>query len=535
MTSQLALRGVRKSFQDRVVLDQVSLTVRPGEHVGVVGENGAGKSTLLRLITGLERPDSGEVTVHAGGGTGHLGQTLELPDHATVARAVDVALADLRELERALRAAEAGLADSGERGLAEYGDLLAAFEARGGYQADARVDAALHGLGLAWLPRDRELGSLSGGERPRLALACLVAAAPELMLLDEPTNHLDAAAMTWLEDRLRAHRGTVVAVSHDRVFLDRVATAIIEVDAERRTVTRYGGGYAGFLAEKAAARHRWELAHQQWCEQVGELTERAATTARQVGYGRRRDGNKAGFDRHGARVQNTISRQVRNAQEQLRRLTAQPVPRPPDPLRFRAEVGDAGRAGVLGSLRGVRVGDRLDVPELEISSGDRLLLHGHNGAGKSTLLRVLAGALEPDRGQVHRAGRFGYLPQEVPLARPRRSVLATFAQGLPGVPEEHAERLLGLGLFRPEDLSVPTGVLSVGQRRRLALARLVVRELDLLLLDEPTNHLSLTLVEELERALSGYRGALVVVSHDRLLRSRFTGEQREMRAGRLLA
>ncbi|WFB07042.1 ATP-binding cassette domain-containing protein [Streptomyces sp. LX-29] len=534
MSTQLSLRGVTVSRGDRLLLEGVSFSVRPGERIGIVGENGAGKSTLLRLLAGLERPDEGVAVTAADGGVGHLGQTLELsPDH-TVGDAVDAALAELRTMERGLRELEERLdGDDAAVALAEYGELLTAFEARGGYEADARVDKALHGLGLAHIGRHRPLGGLSGGERARLGLACLIAAAPEVMLLDEPTNHLDGAALTWLEDALRSHRGTVLAVSHDRVFLERVATAIVEVDADRRTLVRYGGGYAGFVAEKAAARRRWEQEYDQWCAEVAALTESAATAAQRVAPGRaRKDGNKMAYDRDKGRVQSSVSSRVRNAQERLRRLKEEPVPRPPEPLRFAARpvVGTAG--GVLVGLHGVRVGDRLTVDSLTVAAGERLLVHGANGAGKSTLLRLMAGVVAPDAGTVVRRGRIGYLAQEIPVTSPRERLLAAFGRGLPGAPEEQAELLLSYGLFRPRDLHVPVGALSVGQRRRLALARLLARPADLLLLDEPTNHLALDLVEALERALEGWTGALVVVSHDRLLRDRFTGGVCEIRGGR---
>jgi macrolide transport system ATP-binding/permease protein len=518
----LTLRDVRKSFGDRLLLDTVTLTIRPGERVGVVGENGAGKSTLLRLLAGREQPDDGEVVVSAES-IGHVGQTPELPPERTVGDAIDAALADLRDMERRLRELESRLDEST---VAEYGDLLTRFELRDGYRADARVDKARHALGLAAIDRARRLGTLSGGEQARLGLACLLAAAPEVMLLDEPTNHLDAAALTWLEDHLRAHRGTVVAVSHDRVFLERVATAIVEVDGDRRTVTRYGDGYAGYLAEKAAARRRWELAYERWTTEIGDLTEYAATTALQVAPGRvMRDRNKVSYNRHGGRVQASESSRVRNARERLRRLRDDPVPCPPDPLRFTGRLTAGDPPGTVVTLHDVRVADRLRVPDLAVGGRGRLLVHGPNGAGKTTLLRVLAGALDPDEGTVTRHGRVGYLAQEIPADHPARSLLAAFGDGRPGQPEEHAEELLSLGLFRAADLRVPVGRLSAGQRRRLALARLLTGELDLLLLDEPSNHLSLTLVEELEEAMTAFTGALVVVSHDRALRRRFTGDE----------
>ncbi|GAA5610046.1 ABC transporter ATP-binding protein [Streptomyces platensis] len=533
MTTQISLHDITQSYGDHVLLDGVSLSVRPGERVGIVGENGAGKSTLLRIVAGAEQPDEGQVVLRADGGIGYLGQTPDLPPDRTVQDAIDAALADLRDMERRLRSLERGLDRATPSGLEEYGDLLTLFELRGGYEADARVVRALHALGLAQLGHDRLLGSLSGGEQARLGIACLIAAAPEVMLLDEPTNHLDVTALDWLEGALLAHRGTVLAVSHDRLFLQRIATALVEVDADRRTLVRYGGGYGTFLAAQAAARRRWEQDHAQWCAQIAQLTDFAGGAARNVAQGRAmKDGNKMACDRAKGRVQASVAGRVRNARERLRRLREEPVPRPPDPLRFRA-VPDAGEAeGTLVRLDGVRVGDRLAVDSLTVAAGERVLIHGANGAGKTTLLRVLAGVTTPDSGTVRRRGRTSYLAQEIPVSRPAEPLLSAFRRGLAGDVEEHTALLLSFGLFRERDLDVPVGALSAGQRRRLALARLLARPADLLLLDEPTNHLALGLVEELEAALAAWPGALVVVSHDRLLRRRFGGRSYELRDGR---
>ncbi|WP_266427696.1 ABC-F family ATP-binding cassette domain-containing protein [Streptomyces sp. NBC_01363] len=535
MSTQISLRGVTMSRGDRLLLDDVSLTVRPGERIGIVGENGAGKTTLLRLLAGLEQPDSGSVFTVADRGTGLLPQTPRLPPESTVQDAIDDALAELRAVERKLRVAEADLAGADDAALAAYGDLLAEFESRGGYEADARVDKAMHGLGLAHTGPARKLGSLSGGEQARLGLACLIAACPEVMLLDEPTNHLDGTALDWLEGALRSHPGTVIAVSHDRIFLEQVATAVLEVDADRRTVVRHGGGYAGFLAEQHAARQRWEQSYAQWCEETGQLEEYAATTAHGVATGRAiKDNNKMAYDRAAGRVQASVSGRVRNARKRLERLRARPVPRPPDPLRFAALPTAGAAEGELVSLTDIRVGGRLAVDRLSVAAAGRLLIHGGNGAGKSTLLRVMAGLLEPDAGRVVRRGGIGYLAQEIPAHRPAESVLTAFGRELPLTDDEQAELLLSYGLFRSRDLRVPVGSLSAGQRRRLALARLLARPADLLLLDEPANHLALGLVQELEEALAHWRGALVVVSHDRLLRRRFDGDIRRMDSGQLL-
>ncbi|MFF7849643.1 ABC-F family ATP-binding cassette domain-containing protein [Streptomyces sp. NPDC007910] len=543
--AQLSVKNVTKSYGTRTVLDQISLTVRPGEKAAVVGENGSGKSTLLRLLAGAEAPDAGEVTVGFPGGTGHLAQTLDLDPSHTVQDAVDLALTDLRAMERRLRTAEETLGNASDGELAAYGELLTAYEERGGYEADARVDATAHALGLTRITRDRPLGSLSGGERARLALACVLAAAPELLLLDEPTNHLDAAAAHWLAAHLRAHRGTVVAVTHDHEFLERVATTILEVDRDERTVRRYGDGWTGYRAAKAAARRGAEQRYADWTEEVTRTEELLDAATRRLSTTGRDP--KQGFGKHRRSSEAKLGGQVRSVREHLARLRRDPVPKPPAPLRFTttpttatpttatatAATADGPAPGPLAELDGVRVGERLRLDGLlTLAPGQRLLVTGGNGAGKTTLLRVLAGDLEPDAGTVRRPARIGYLPQEPPARSPRLPLLAAFAAGRPGPPDEHAGRLLSLGLFREEDLHVPVHLLSVGQRRRLQIATLVTRPADLLVLDEPTNHLALDLVEDLRTALVAYPGAVVAVSHDRGFRARFEGERLELYAGR---
>ncbi|MFE1034591.1 ribosomal protection-like ABC-F family protein [Streptomyces sp. NPDC058807] len=527
MPTQISARAVTKSYNGRLVLDSVTCALTTGERTGIIGENGSGKTTLLRLFARVEQPDAGEVTVQSDGGVGYLPQDGRLPAHHTVQQAVDDALSDLRAMERRMRGLEAAMTDGAgdDRVLAEYGDLLTAFELRGGYEADARVERALHGLGLGLLPRDRTVGVLSGGEQVRLRLAALLAASPEVLLLDEPTNHLDASALTWLEDHLRTRRGTTVAVSHDRTFLGRVATTLLEVDADRHTVTRYGNGYTGYLAEKAAARQRWVQEHARWEADVAAQREAAGTTARRVAPGRAMtDGNKMAYDRAAGRVQQSLASRVRNAEERLRRLLADPVPRPPEPLRFTPTLRSGRLSGTVLDAIGVAVTGRLAPTDLTVRAGDRLLITGSNGTGKSTLLSVLAGRLTPAAGRVTRRGRIGHLPQEPAPGRPGETLLHAYARGLPGHPEEHTERLLALGLFTPERLTARVTELSTGQRRRLALARLLSRPSDVLLLDEPTNHLSPALIEDLEQALADYPGTLLLVSHDRRLRARWQGD-----------
>jgi len=556
--TQVVVRDVSVGYPGRLVLDRVSLTVRPGERLGVIGENGSGKSTVLRLLAGRETPSEGTVKVIAEGGLAYLAQSVDLPPHLPVRAFVDEALADLRALERQMREAEAALGSADEAALRRYSDAVAQYEARDGYRAEARLGTALDRLGLPGLDRDRALGTLSGGEQSRLALACALASEPALLLLDEPTNHLDDDALAWLEKKLAGYRGTLVMATHDRDFLERVTDGIVEVDGDRRTLVRYGDGWTGYLERKAAERHRWEREYQEWRSEVARQEKLAEAGSHRLSTGWRLTESPR-FAGHQRSVEGQMSARVRQARERLRRLRENPVPLPPAPLRFTPPPGfgpsaaepvpdrspespehvapgapAAGGPEPLVELVDVVVGTRLRVDRLSLRPGERLLVTGPNGAGKSTLLGVLARELVPDAGTVRLPERIGLLPQDVPAVTSRRSLLAAFAAGLPGEPEEHAPALLTLGLFREEDLALPEAGLSVGQRRRLALARLLTRPVDLLLLDEPTNHLSPALAEELEQALAEYPGTLVLVSHDRRMRSRFTGTRRRSEAGRLL-
>jgi macrolide transport system ATP-binding/permease protein len=561
--AQFALHDITKRFADHVVLDRVDFTVKPGERIGIVGDNGSGKSTLLRLIAGRDTPDNGTVTVVAPGGVGYLPQSLELPEDAVVQDAVDLALSDLRELEARMHRAEAELAVQADearsdeemaRLFEEYAELLERHTVRGGHEADARVDIALHHLGLPGLERGRPLATLSGGERSRLALAGTLASAPELLLLDEPTNDLDERAVIWLEEHLRRHRGTVVAVTHDRVFLERLTTTVLEVDSGR--VTRYGDGYEGYLSAKAAERRRRLREYEQWRAELERNRELVSTNvSRMDGIPRKLPlaGFGAGQFRARGRVHGATSR-IRNAKERVARLTENAVARPADPLAFTAVLsttterpapetapGTAAEtapevvAEAVAELVDVRVGDRLRVGSLRIGRGERLLVTGPNGAGKTTLLRVLAGELAADDGSVTVTGRVGHLRQDPTPWPSGMTVPQAFAQGRGGHPDEHVEELLSLGLFGPDDLRRRIGELSYGQRRRIELARLVSDPVDLLLLDEPTNHLSPALVEELEQALTDYRGAVVVVTHDRRMRQRFAGARLRLHGGRVAA
>lgn len=522
MTDHLHLSGVSHGYGDRDLFTSVDLVIDHGEHVAIVGENGAGKSTLLRLLAGVETPDGGTAGLagNAGYRVGYLAQTHGLPASLTVGDAVDASLGSLRSLENRIVELERDLADADAETLELYGSLQTEYQLREGYGAESRIEAALDRLGLGGLDRRRTLGSLSGGEQERVALACLLADPAEALLLDEPTNHLDANGTAWLESRLAAHRGTVVVVSHDRVLLRKVASTIIEVDAERRAVNRYGNGYEGYLREKAAQRARWVQQYDEWLDAMAAERRQAATVSDGMGYGRVRDNDKFAAGYKTGTWERAASSKVRNAQERLRRLEENPVDRPPVPLKLVAglDVRLEEAAGPAIEARGVTVSGRLKTTDLRVETGEKVLITGPNGAGKSTLVSVLAGTLEPASGTVSVPGKVGYLQQELDMpSRPGLRLLPAFVEGLGGNIDEHAEALLRLGLFRPAEFHVPVGGLSAGQQRRLALARLLLGGYETMIVDEPTNHLAPVLVEQLEAALAEFAGTLVIVSHDRAL------------------
>ncbi|MFE7598410.1 ABC-F family ATP-binding cassette domain-containing protein [Streptomyces sp. NPDC057494] len=517
----------------RRVLDGVSLTASPGHRIGLIGENGTGKSTLLRVLAGVDEPDAGSVSRPAG--LGFLHQEMPFDSDSTLSAVLDEALREAREdLARLERLGEelARVPEDDPRhpGLLDaYGRLLEQAQDRESWDADRRAALVLDGLGLGALAHDRTLGSLSGGQRGRLALAALLVRRPPALLLDEPTNHLDDGAAAFLEEQVRGLPGAVILASHDRAFLDAVCTDLIDLDPAVDGPVRYGGNYSAYVREKHAERDRWERRFEEEQEELEAARHAAGVTAHRLAPDRGpRDHEKMGYGLRAGRVQSQISRRVRNATRRLGELERTQVAEPPTPLRFaapRPATPAPDGSDPLVSLTDVHVPGRLVLPGLEVSTAERLLVTGGNGTGKSTLLAVLAGRLTAE-GEVRRRPGLtvGLLTQDTVFDRPDRTVRDTYARTLG---PERAERmpLTRLGLLAEADLDKPVGQVSVGQRRRLALALLMALPPQLLLLDEPTNHLSPRLCDELEEALGTGPGAIVLASHDRWLRRRWQGHE----------
>jgi macrolide transport system ATP-binding/permease protein len=554
----LRATGISRSYGDRRVLTDVSLTVAPGQRLGLIGENGVGKWTLLRLIAGVEEADRGEIGRPRR--TGMLWQEVQFLPSASLDDLFEAALAEVRAIETELTDAASALAAAARDGTPataqRYDEALAAAERADVWSTEARRDEILDGLGLAGIPLTRRLDEVSGGQRSRAGLAALLLQRPDALLLDEPSNHLDDAAATYLEKQLLAWPGPVIFASHDRAFLDAVATGLFDLDPSAQPIgrpgdreprgsgVRFGGSYTEYLAAKAEERVRWERRFTDEQHELKALKHAADVTSRSIAFtGQPRDNDKFTKSYKGNRLDRQISRRIKNAEARRAELERSQVRKPPAVLSFAgipsgfAPLGETGSrdAGMLIQAVDARISGRLDVARFAIQPTSRILITGHNGAGKSTLLAALAGALALDDGIVGRRKglRIGLLEQDVRFAdsdaTPRR--IYELAQG---ARRAEATPLAALGLIAPRDLDRPVGALSIGQQRRLALALIIARPPHVFLLDEPTNHLSLSLATELEDALGGYPGAVVVASHDRWLRQRWQGERVEMRAGRLL-
>ena len=543
----LRIDGLSVQIAGTHILTNLSFTVTPGQRIGLIGENGSGKSTLLHAVHGsLPRGATTAGTIDTGSGShrarvGLLHQQAPFAPTDTIGQALESAVAVERQVARDLEAA----ADPyDEKAYATAIDLAERFDI---WETDSRISATLAGLGLSHIPTDRPTGELSGGQQARLSLAWLLLNRPDILLLDEPTNHLDDAAMTYLVSVLSAWKGPVLFASHDRAFLDTAASGIVDLDpapsmvGEDGGVTRYTGNYSDYLAARDDVRVRWE---RQYRDEQAELKRLRAGvrdnhTVGHVGALPRTEG-KLAKKFYADRNAKVVSRRVNDSRSRLEKLEEEQVRKPPKELTFAgltaSSMAGATREPADGPVvvaSGIVVEGRLPETSLTLNGTEKLMVTGPNGSGKSTLLSVLAGQLTPDSGSLTVTGvRTGYLTQDVALPDPHdrgddRTVERAY-RDLVG--EELADEvpLSTFGLIHPRDESRPLVELSLGQQRRVALAVLLADPPEVLLLDEPDNHLSLSLVTALEEAIPDYPGAVVVASHDRWLRQRWTGGRLEL-------
>jgi ATP-binding cassette subfamily F protein 3 len=506
----LSVGGLRKYYGAELIFEQINFQVARGEKLALVGVNGAGKSTLLKIIGGVETPDAGQVAMARGTRVAYLAQEVRFSGERTLWQEMQAALSALTELQAEITALEPLIANTAapdwEQQMERYGELTARFEHMGGYEVEPRIKRTLQGLGFHEAQYHQRLAQFSGGQKTRAALAATLLSDPDLLLLDEPTNHLDMQALEWLEQFLRGWDGTLIVISHDRYFLDRVTKRTLEIAFGK--LEDYPGAYNKYLelkAERMERRLKEFQAQQEFIAKTEEFIRRYKAGQR--------------------------AREAKGREKRLERLKRDhAIERPKEQAKLRLFLDSKLRSGELVlALDGLVIGfpgDRrnesdprvlLRADGLEIHRGDRVALLGPNGAGKTTLLRTLIGELKPLQGQ-HRLGhkvQIGYYAQGHDVLNWNATVLEELTRVSPTLGEPAARNLLGRFLFSGDDVFKRVGDLSGGERSRVALAQLTLLPGNLLILDEPTNHLDIGAREALEAILKEYPGAILFVSHDR--------------------
>jgi len=493
--SLLRFENIRLDFGEQAILRDAEFSIEPGERVCLIGRNGAGKSTTLKLITGELEADQGEIIPRAGMIVSQLRQNL--PDGIDLP-VRDVILSGLKAIDSLLEQyKEMSSRDLDKHGLAELETLHAKIDAHDGWHIDQRVDATMTDLNL---PTDKRMSELSGGWRRRVALARALVQKPDLLLLDEPTNHLDIATIQWLEDRIFSYPGAVLFITHDRAFLQRLATRIVEID--RGKLTSWPGDYANFLRRKEKSLEDEEVANARFDKKLGQ---------EEVWV---RQGIKARRTRNEGRVRTL---------EKMRQEAAGRV-KQDDKARIHIEEAEqSGRKVIRAKNISYRYDDEEVIKDfsIKIMRGNRIGFIGNNGVGKTTLLRLLLGKLETQSGTIKHGtnlevGYFDQLRQTLDL---EKSVAYNVGEGRTYInlngKERHIVGYLKGFLFTPKRSGMPVKALSGGERNRVILAKLFTRPANLLVLDEPTNDLDIETLEVLERKLCDYSGTLLVVSHDR--------------------
>ncbi|MDT9721310.1 ABC-F family ATP-binding cassette domain-containing protein [Paenibacillus sp. ClWae2A] len=502
----LQVSGIIKRFGVDPILDGVNLQILERERIGLVGVNGAGKSTLLKIVAGEMSYDGGQIFKSKETTLGYLAQNSGLQSDRTIWEEMMNVFAHLTQAEADLRQMERDIADPAQmEDEKKYADLLERYAKRsdwfkdhGGYEMETRIRSVLHGMGFGEFSPDTPIATLSGGQKTRLALARILLQAPDLLMLDEPTNYLDIATLTWLEDYLRGYSGALLVVSHDRYFLDRLVTTIVEI--ERHRSKKYTGNYSRYMELKAA---EYETQMKQYEKQQGEISKMEDF------------------------VQKNIVRASTTKRAQSRRKALDKMERLDKPMGDLKKAHFSFETAVMSGKEVLRV-DQLSVAydeasplfrnvSFDLRRGETVALIGPNGIGKSTLLKCLTGSLRPVHGDIQWGTKvqIGYYDQEQTGLNPSNTVLEELWSAYPGMEEARIRTVLGNFLFSGDDVLKKISSLSGGEKARVSLSKLMLKEANMLILDEPTNHLDLFAKEVLEAALMDYEGTLLFISHDR--------------------
>lgn len=529
MTATLVAKNVAGGFAHRTLFEGVDLTVAPGDVVGVVGANGAGKSTLLRILAGDLEPLEGAISLApADAFVGWLPQEHERVPGETVASYV-ARRAGCAAATQAMETAAEALADPDHSAAQAdaYSVALDHWLVTGAADLDERLPAVLADLGLdsdAVRPDTTLMTALSGGQAARVGLAALMVSRFDIVLLDEPTNDLDLDGLARLEQFVRELRGGVVLVSHDREFLARTVTRVLELDLAQNATTVFGGGYESYLEEREVARRHRREQYDEFADKKADLEARARTQREWSSQGVRNAMRKApDNDKNRRRAQSESSekqaQKVRQMESRIARLEEVVEPRKEWTLEFTIAAAERS-SSVVATLDNavVRQGDFILGPvSLQIDAGERIGITGPNGAGKSTLLRLLLGRQQPDEGRASLGANvdIGEIDQARADFTGAERLVDRFEQYVPSWPTAEVRTLLAKFGLRADHVERPVDDLSPGERTRAGLALLQARGINVLVLDEPTNHLDLPAIEQLEQALETFDGALLLVTHDR--------------------
>lgn len=529
----LTAHQIYKSFAAQSILVDVTFSINPGERVGLIGPNGCGKTTLLRILAGEEQPDSGHIDVQGGRQSlGYLRQGQLFPVHLTVDQVLQSCLGDPQKLEIELSRLAGELAENpGEHRVQAAYDLalnrLQSLDAG----KEGRLSTICRSLELDNLPANTPAARLSGGQKTRLALACIMIQEPELLLLDEPTNHLDIEMLRWLElwllDYTGRRQAAALIVSHDRALLDHTVERILVLRPESHTIRSYTGNYSAYFEQYLSEKEKEVAAYRDQVYEIRRMWEDIARTKQQaVQVELVTTSRQPGPRRYAKKV----ARKAKAREKKLDRYLAsgERLEKPKAGWQMKLDFEAPTHLGqdVL-HLEALAVGYPDQMPlleklDLDVRQGERIVLSGANGCGKTTLLRTIAGQLTPQGGRLQLGPnvRLGFMTQEQELLDPHLSALQT-VQRLAAINETEARSFLHFFLFSGDDALRPSGALSFGERARLALAGLVVQGSNFLLLDEPINHLDIPSRERFEQALANFNGTILAVVHDRYFIARF--------------